>query len=292
MPPRPMRASACSNEDLAMVVASCQGEVTNVMYPWVRAVTLNLNTGEEFDEGPPPKSPYYFIGVYEGKEVFIKVWVEGEKSTCLKDIASEIKMQQDAYKNGVPCPGVIDHLTALSKTFRQKTFHLLVMPKAENDSLDRADLGAYAKSLIQAVIVLHEAGLLHCDIKPNNVTWNDTTKAVSLVDFEHAQKSNCAKSYMGTDGYTAPEVTKKKKEVHSRLTDAYGVGKTLMQAAGKNRKRPHDSPPNSCPVRLVAERLSCEESANRMSLEEALRFLDGQETVSSETKVAPGLAGL
>jgi serine/threonine protein kinase len=276
-----------------MIVASCQGEVTNVMYPWVRAVTLNLDTGEEFDEGPPPKSPYFFIGVYEDKEVFIKVWVEGERSTCLKDIASEIKMQQDAYNNGVPCPGVIDRLTALSKTFRQKTFHLLVMPKVENDSLDRADLGAYAKSLIQAVIALHEAGLLHCDIKPNNVTWNDTAKAVSLVDFEHAQKSNRAKSYMGTDGYTAPEV-KKKKEAHSRLTDAYGVGKTLMQAAGKNRKRPHNSQPNSCRVRLVAERLSCEEPANRMSLEEALRFLDGEETVSPETKAVPtlGSAGL
>jgi serine/threonine protein kinase len=212
----------------------------------------------------------------------MKVWMEGDKHTCLKNISSEIKLHQQAHKRGVPCPGVIDDLTAFAVTCRGKMFHVLVLPLLGNDRLGPVDCVVYAKALIQAVIALHETGLLHCDIKPANVTWNSASKTVSLLDFGQAQIMTRAKSYMATKGYTAPEV-EKDKVPHSRLTDAYSVGKTLMNAAVKGWKRTSKFHADSRQVRLVAERLSCEEAAERITLEEALMYLEGPATGSPDT---------
>jgi serine/threonine protein kinase len=54
--------------------------------------------------------------------------------------------------------------------------------------------------LIKAVVILHKASVLRCDIKPGNVVWDRTSKVASLVDFGHAEKEEGALSYVGTEG--------------------------------------------------------------------------------------------
>jgi len=83
----------------------------------------------------------------------------------------------------------------------------------------------YAVTLIRAVQILHDARILHCDIKPENVAWDCGHRQVFLLDFGHAQYIKGAKSYAGTRGFTAPEVAERKP--HDIASDVYSVGKTL-----------------------------------------------------------------
>ena len=58
--------------------------------------------------------------------------------------------------------------------------------------------------------------------------WDD--ESVTIVDFGHAQMVEGAQSYIGTRGFTAPEVAVNKKP-HSTAADAFSVGKTLEYVA-------------------------------------------------------------
>ena len=80
---------------------------------------------------------------------------------------------------------------------------------------------------------LHEkSGLLHCDVKPGNVLWDDTNKCIRLIDFGHSQLESGARSYHATEKFEAPEI-RNEEEPHSRCTDAYSVGSTILYILDK-----------------------------------------------------------
>jgi hypothetical protein len=221
-------------------------------------------------------SPYYFVGDYGGKDepvvpVFVKIWRQGDEGANPRRIQCETELVQLAHWEGVPCPEVISKLTAMSVDHEGSIYHRLVMRRLANDPTLPHDLEHYSKSLIWAALTLHRAGILHCDIKPSNVVWNAATKTAHLVDFGHAQLEAGAKAYVGTDGYTSPEV-QRHGEPHSRRSDAYSIGKTILEvgrrAHGKSRVSQGDSP-HHCWIR-VAEALSREDPRSRLTLEQAL----------------------
>jgi serine/threonine protein kinase len=178
-------------------------------------------------------------------------------------IESEITLLKLAHQQGVPCPTVVEHLTALGIDVKQHRFHRLVWHKLANDAVPDVDLKAYALSLIQVVQSLHRLGILHCDIKPANVLWNSVTKTAFLADFGHAQRAVAAKSYAGTVGYTAPEVLQKDVP-HSCQTEAFSVGQTLLNVSSKVQVGT-----GMMHVERVAEQLALEDPEMRISLDDA-----------------------
>lgn len=79
-------------------------------------------------------------------------------------------------------------------------------------------VGPLARSPRQAVCALDErAGILHCDIKTQNLAWDEKEGRVSLLDFGHAQEEERAVVVLGTRGLEAPEMVH--KEPNTRATD-------------------------------------------------------------------------
>jgi Protein kinase domain len=272
---QPHRRTSHSTEALAtghsanrnfMQVISCFGEVGWLEYPPC------LQRWYVFDE-EAVTSPSCRFGILFDDDVgrdlavFIKAW--RDEGSHRGRIKSEIRLLKMAYQAGVPCPKVVDHLTALDIDFEGEVYHRLVMTRLVNGRVERQDLVAFAKSLIKAVVTLHQAGVLHCDIKPENVVWDKVNKVVSLVDFGHAQEEQGALAYKGTDGFTDPQV-KSESEPHSRLSDRYSVGETLKRIVQHERDS-KQAPTNPCRVQLLAEALSCEDRTQRLTLEEAFR---------------------
>jgi serine/threonine protein kinase len=90
-----------------------------------------------------------------------------------------------------------------------------------------------------------------------------------LLTSGHAQEEGNARSYVGTIGFTAPEILRDAVP-HSRRTDAYSVGRTLQHVC---QTAVPDDVDEQDPVRSVAAKLSRDDSVARLTLECALRRL-------------------
>ncbi len=85
----------------------------------------------------------------------------------------------------------------------------------------------------KALHALHQAGYVHCDLKPNNIMMNAAGN-VKVIDLGQACKIGTAKKRIqGTPDYIAPEQVK--CEPVSVRTDVYNFGATLYWVlVGKN----------------------------------------------------------
>jgi serine/threonine protein kinase len=106
--------------------------------------------------------------------------------------------------------------------------------------------------VVEAVAVLHRAGVLHRDVKPSNVLV-DGRGHVQISDFGLARLGEEAAltspgHELGTPGFMSPEQWAGKLDVDARA-DLFGLGATLYQALtleapfGKARLTTDDPPP-------------------------------------------------
>jgi tRNA A-37 threonylcarbamoyl transferase component Bud32 len=112
-------------------------------------------------------------------------------------------------------------------------------PPAQGSSGD--EILATARSLLEALGYVHEAGVVHGDLKPGNVLLRRRGQAV-LADFGTAQLAAAAVSDerpAGTPLYLAPEQLR--GQAASPLTDLYAAGAILWEAvAGRPLRRQRD----------------------------------------------------
>jgi len=106
---------------------------------------------------------------------------------------------------------------------------------ARQGPLDLDDAVERAATLAEAVQACHEAGVLHRDLKPDNVLI-DAGGRLLLADFGLARDTDPSLSrtqlsregvFLGTPGYWAPEQASGKTDEVGPATDVYGLGATL-----------------------------------------------------------------
>jgi serine/threonine protein kinase len=86
-------------------------------------------------------------------------------------------------------------------------------------------LPALAKRLAK----LHETGVVHRDVKPNNVLFDTRSKRLSLLDFGRANRLGApGREDVGTFGYYPPELRFRTPEHDDVRTDTYGLGMTCF----------------------------------------------------------------
>lgn len=149
------------------------------------------------------------------------------------------------------------------------------------DSTEAALLGTH---LLSALAVVHDRGMAHVDVKPDNVLIRDGRPV--LVDFGSARVIGAeqpAGRPIGTAGYAAPELEEAGRI--TAATDLYGLGVTLFEALvgrpafdvdlpAARRPRP-GALPDAVDARLAqtVRGLLEPEPANRPAAEEVMREL-------------------
>jgi PAS domain S-box-containing protein len=107
--------------------------------------------------------------------------------------------------------------------------------------------------LAQALGHVHEAGIFHRDVNPQNIVYDAGSRVLKLIDFDVAIASRLGAGRFGTPGaltgtlaYMAPEQTGRMNRAADQRADLYALGMTLYQVfAGR---LPHDT---DDPVELV-----------------------------------------
>ena len=94
----------------------------------------------------------------------------------------------------------------------------------------RASRQRIFEQLLSATTYLHKAGVLHNDLKPDNILITRTNHDVRLIDFGFADDdSHCQERMLGgTQGYASPELAEQRCAIDSR-SDIYALGRIMQQ---------------------------------------------------------------
>ena len=92
----------------------------------------------------------------------------------------------------------------------------LIMNYNENDNvktiadqMTTKDIAIYIYGVLKALAYAHKLGIMHRDVKPGNIMWNQTTKEVSLIDWGLAEFYKPGEEYqvrVATKHYKGPEL--------------------------------------------------------------------------------------
>lgn len=93
-----------------------------------------------------------------------------------------------------------------------------------------------AISISEALSEVHRAGVVHKDLNPSNILWNEEQNRVALVDFGTATRSFAKTTHVlredlpeGSIAYISPEQTGRTNRGIDYRTDLYSLGVTLYE---------------------------------------------------------------
>lgn len=170
----------------------------------------------------------------------------------LRSLSGNLILVKDTQKEGLKCvrkirqswkEGAIlremDHINIVKLLYAED--HYLYMEMVEDtDLIGWCQLQSYmtlgvirkiAFQLMQALLYLKDIGVIHRDIKPDNIMINHTTHFIKLVDFGLACWESDDKGLAGTVRYMAPECFENCE--FSSESDLYSAAMTIYAVAAR-----------------------------------------------------------
>ncbi|WP_417659937.1 protein kinase domain-containing protein [Pseudidiomarina sp.] len=99
-----------------------------------------------------------------------------------------------------------------------------VLSQALDDSPSASDVIKWFEQLLGALQSCHESGVIHGDLKPDNLLIDDDGN-LSIIDFGIGRTLDDSSSQFGSTGFVAPELAKSQQV--TTASDRYALGKTL-----------------------------------------------------------------
>lgn len=166
-----------------------------------------------------------FVGVDQRsqKKYFIKIPAAPKYPASTLSGTEKKKREFTQYMADWTCK--IKLLVTLSSThdlipvvniFKERNlFPVLISPYVselvdiENDNLSTDDKVSFTRTALDQLSALHEAGLVHADIKPGNVMFDPNRKSARMLDFDGSffyKLPPSPERHVGDPAYMAPEV--------------------------------------------------------------------------------------
>lgn len=180
---------------------------------------------------------YLALDEETGNTVALKrcVYEKPEDERIFEQITNEYKASKDIQH---PYLRKCNKLIKIRKMLKLKEL-LLSMEMFEGESLEKTkalslgDVMLVFRMVATGLNAMHQAGYIHCDIKPNNILINPSG-AIKVIDLGQCCKIGTVKPRIqGTPDYIAPEQVKR---MHlDQRTDIFNLGATMYWAlTGKN----------------------------------------------------------
>lgn len=176
-------------------------------------------------------------GSRQGREYAVKVPLDlttsGEREVAYRRFVREAVALARARNRSLP---------DVMEIGRSKGVPYLVMELAAGetlrDRLDRSPLSAadvvrVASQIAGALESIHSAGLIHRDVKPQNIIFDSRTNVARLVDLGSAALLHGAVGQVGTPAYAAPELLSGEPRPADVRTDLYSLGRVLEECLAR-----------------------------------------------------------
>ena len=123
--------------------------------------------------------------------------------------------------------------------------------RLQEGPLPASEARRIAREICSALMAAHRAGVIHRDLKPQNVFLLQGSGAVKIVDFGLARVEGEARltaqsAVMGTPGYIAPELYALERP--DARADVYSVGATFLEMLGGRRRLATSDPYAAAPA--------------------------------------------
>jgi len=230
---------------------------------------------------------YQALDRIEGIRIALKVpHSEQVNAEFLEDFRKEVRLTAS-----------LDHVNILPLKyagFIERQF-VVVFPLGERSLAERIQSRLslrsafhYAEQMLEAVAYAHKQGIIHCDIKPENLILFSENR-LRLTDFgiaKVAQKNGRAASGSGTIGYIAPEQAMGKPTFRS---DVFSLGLvTYRMFSGRLPEWPFEWPlPGYSSLRTRLHSDLIEFLRKALQLDQRKRFADAGQMLLALRKIKP-----
>ena len=203
--------------------------------------------------------------------------------------ANEIELL--AYLHQTQRPN--NHIIPFTRIISTQTDIIISMPYQtplnECSTLSASMVANFGRQLLEAVQFLHGQKIAHCDLKPENVVVDLHKAQLFIIDYDLAMfvdgRNELVHGYVGTDGFTAPEVGDDWKERYYSpiAADLWAVGRVLefLLSLSNDPKSPKLKPLRSMSGRLLdddaAQRPGADKALDILSRAKQLPFRDSSE---------------
>lgn len=164
----------------------------------------------------------YIVRVLHARELLVDADEHG-KVTGVRDISGE--RPEEESEKGFHLQ--FELMEKLEKIIEKDRFKKVSLLKEKLNTEE--EVLKFALEIGQALKMAHGCGVLHRDIKLENVFWDDREKLYKLGDFgiaKYAEDGN-AETVVYTDGYGAPEIERRLCDRYNATADIYSFGITL-----------------------------------------------------------------
>ena len=192
---------------------------------------------------------YRGLRVVDGRPVILKLLREVYPSPAeVSKLQHEYQLGKDLYLEGVVRPYSLEFMenrpVLVMEDFGGQSLRLIMNKK-------RLPLELFLQislQLAEALEQMHQAGIVHKDLKPGNIIANLKTNQVKISDFSIAARVGedrvvaTPDSPEGTLAYISPEQTGRMNRAVDYRTDFYSLGVTLYEMLTGQRPFPSEDP--------------------------------------------------